>query len=206
MSDFQWIIDNAESISIDRNPIVGQTITRNQTVRATNRGAGIWKFIVKLPDGLRWTDFRGKISKMEELGKFTVAPISLSTSGQNWIYKYQGNSANSTGFVASITKDSKTVTLTTSPTTSSGYKFKAGDFIQLGSSGRVYTVAADVAYNSNTVTLNRPVMEASATGVQLYVGVNCNWNVICTAMPAYTLTAPDIIVWNGSFTFYENMV
>ena len=49
---YQWIIDNAESISIDRHEIVGQTITRNQTVRATSRGASVWKFTVKVPDGI----------------------------------------------------------------------------------------------------------------------------------------------------------
>jgi hypothetical protein len=206
MSDFQWIIDNAESISIDRNPIVGQSITRNQTVRTVSRGNGIWKFTVKLPDGLRWIDHRGNISKMEELGKFSTATIALTATGQNWVYAYQGNSANSTGFVASITQGSKTITLTTSPTTSSGYKFKAGDFIQLGSTGRVYTVAADVSYNSNSVTLNRPVIESSATGVALRVGVNCSWTVVCTAMPSMTLMPGGIIGWSGPFTFYENMV
>lgn len=206
MSNFQWIIDNAESISIDRNPIVGQTITRNQTVRSTSRGNGIWKFTVKLPDGLRWTDHRGNISRMEDLGKYSTASISMAATGQSWIYAYQGNSANSTGFIASITQGSKTITLTTSPTTASGYKFRAGDFIQLGSSGRVYTVAADVAYNSNSVILNRSVIEASATGVQLLVGVNCSWNVVCTEIPRFTLVARDVITWSGPFVFFESMV
>ncbi len=136
---FQWIIDNAESISIDRQEIVGQSITRNQTVRAVTRGAGIWRFTVKLPDGMAWTDVRQNISLAEKLGRTNTASIALNTSGQSWLSQYQGNSVNYTGFVASITNGSNSITLTTSPTTSSGYKFRAGDFIQLGSSGRVYT-------------------------------------------------------------------
>lgn len=203
---FQWIIDNAEAISIERQEIVGQTITRNQTVRATSRGAGIWKFSVKLPDGMAWTEVRGNISKAEALGKVTAANISLSTSGQSWLYQYQGNSVNSTGFVASITTGSNTITLTTSPTTSSGYKFKAGDFIQLGTSGRVYTVAADVAYNSNSVILNRAVIDNTATGVALRVGANCVWNVQCVDFPTFTLFARDQVSWSGPFVFYEKMV
>lgn len=204
---FQWIIDNAESISIDRQTIVGQTITRNQTVRANSRGSSIWKFTVKLPDGLRWTDIRGNISQAEKLGRFTPANISISTSGQaSWLSKYQGNSANYTGFVATITTGSDTITLTTSPTTTSGYKFRAGDIIQLGSTGKVYSVAADVAYNSNTVQLNRAVIDASASNVSLKVGPNCSWSVVCTQFPTPTLFFRDLVSWDSSFVFYENMV
>lgn len=203
---FQWIIDNAESISIDRQEIVGQTITRNQTVRSTSRGAGVWKFTVKLPDGIPWTQLRSNITLAEKLGRVTPASISINNSGQSWLSQYQGNSVNYTGFVASITTGSSTITLTTSPTTSSGYKFRAGDMIQLGSTGRVYTVAADVAYNSNTVTLHRAVIDATATGVALRVGPNCSWSVICTQFPSWNIFARDQVSWSGDFVFYENMV
>jgi hypothetical protein len=203
---FQWIIDNAESIGIDRQEVVGQSITRNQTVRATSRGAGIWKFTVKLPDGLRWTDIRNNITLAETLGRVTPASISINAAGHDWLSKYQGTSANYTGFVASITTGSSTITLTTSPTTSSGFKFRAGDIIQLGTSGRVYTVKADVAFNSNTVTLHRAVIDSTATGVALKVGPNCSWSVICTDFPSWSLFARDQVAWSGAFVFYENMV
>lgn len=203
---FQWIIDNAETLSIDTQPVVGQTVTRNNTVRATSRGGGIWRFTVKLPDGLSWTDFRGNMAKAEALGRVGTANISINASGHAWIYKYQGDSINATGFVASITGGSTSITLTTSPTTTSGYKFRAGDFIQLGASGKVYRVAADVAYNSNTVTLNRAVEESSATGVQLRVGPNCVWTVICTEFPKWSLVDIDRVAWSGPFVFYENRV
>ena len=203
---FQWIIDNSEQLSIDTQQIVGQSISRNNTVRATSRGGGIWRFTVKLPDGLSWTNFRGYISKAEVLGRVGTGTISINASGHAWLYKYQGDSANSTGFVASITGGSTTITLTTSPTTSSGYKFKAGDYIQLGSTGKVYRVAADVAYNSNSVTLNRAVEETTATGVALRVGSNCMWTVICTDFPSWTLVERDRLAWSGPFVFYENRV
>lgn len=203
---FQWIFDNAESLSIDTQQVVGQSISRNNTVRATSRGGGIWRFTVKLPEGLSWTDYRGYISKTEALGRTATGTISINASGQSWLYKYQGNSVNSTGFVATITGGSATITLTTSPTTSSGYKFKAGDFIQLGSSGKVYRVAADVAYNSNSVTLNRAVEETTASGVALRVGSNCVWTVICTQLPQWTLVERDRLAWSGPFVFYENRV
>jgi hypothetical protein len=203
---FQWIIDNAETLSIDTQPIVGQSISRNNTVRAVSRGGGIWRFTVQLPEGLSWTAYRGLISKAQVLGRTSTGTISINASGHSWLYNYQGNSVNSTGFVASITGGSTTITLTTSPTTSSGFKFKAGDFIQLGSSGKVYQVAADVAFNSNSVTLNRAVEETSATGVALRVGANCVWTVICTEFPQWTLVDRDRLAWGGPFVFYENRV
>ena len=202
---FQWIIDNASTISVDRNPVVGQSITRNQTVRAVSRGSGIWKFTVELPNGLAWSEIRPDISKMEALGKFATGTIQVSNTGQNYIVKYQGNSVNYTGFYATTTAGSASITLTTSPTTSSGYKFRAGDIIQLGTNPTIYTVAADVAYNSNSVTLNRSV-ETTGTNVNLKVGPNVTWTVICTQMPRWTISEYNLVQWDGPFVFYENRV
>ena len=205
MSDFQWIFDNAESMSIDRNPIVGQTITRNQTVRAVNRGSGIWKFTVNMPSGFQWTTARNYISKVEALGKFTTGTVQLSSTGQAWITQYLGNSVNSTGFVCSATAGANNITLTTSPTTSSGYKFRAGDIIQIGNGVTVYTVSADCVYNSNTVYLNRAV-EITGTSQTVKVGPACTWTVICTQMPTWTLVDYNRVAWSGPFVFYENRV
>jgi hypothetical protein len=201
---FQWIINNAESINIDRRKVTALTQARDGTVRTVSRGAQAWKFDVKLPDGVRWSDIRGYISQAEALDRVSTAVIQFNDTGLNWFIKYQGNSVNYTGFVATITQGSNTITLTTSPTTSSGYKFKAGDFIQLGSTGRCYTVAADVAYNSNSVTLHRPVIDASATGVSLRVADNCQFTVICKDFPSWSLMARDQVSWSGPFTFVES--
>lgn len=201
---FQWIFDIAETISIDNKRVVASTTTRNGIVRAVSRSNTVWKFTVKLPDGPRWQDYRQLISQAQNLDRVTAANISINATGQSsWLSKYQGNSVNYTGFVASIVNNSNTITLTTSPTTSSGYKFRAGDWIQLGSSGKVYEVVSDVSSSSNTVTLHRPVMESSAAGVALNVGPNCVFNVICTQFPSWTIFARDQISWDGAFVFNE---
>ena len=199
---FQWIIDNAEQISIERKSVVGSTIARDGTVRSINRGGQVWQFTVKLPDGIAWTEYRQDITKTEKLDRFTAANIAFSNTGHDWLIKYQGNSVNKTGFTATATQGSATLTLTASPTTSSGFKFRAGDVIQLGTSGKCYTVAADVAFNSNTVTLHRPVIDASGS-YNLQVAENCVWSVICTEFPSWTMFSRDQISWNGSFVFYE---
>lgn len=203
---FQWIINNAETVSMERKKVTAATQTRSGVIRTVSRGGQVWRFEVKLPDGPRWTDYRQLISQAEALDRTTTANIQFNATGHDWLIKYQGNSVNYTGFVATITNNSNTITLTTSPTTSSGYKFRAGDFIQLGASGKVYTVTADVAFNSNTVTLHRPVLEASAVGVALNVGPNCVWTVVCSEFPSWTLFARDQVSWSGPFVFYESLV
>jgi hypothetical protein len=203
---FQWIIDNAETISVNRKKVTASTQSRDGTVRAVSRGGASWRFEVKLPDGPRWSDYKNQIALAETLNRYSTATIQFNNPGLNWFIKYQGNSVNYTGFVATITQGSNTITLTTSPTTASGFKFKAGDIIQLGSAGKCYTVAADVAFDSNSVILQRPVLDASATGVALRVADNCQWSVICTEFPEWTLFARDQISWSGPFVFVENLV
>jgi len=200
---FQWIIDNAESIGIDRRRVVGSTQSRDGSVRAVSRGGQAWRFEVRLPDGPRWTDYRQYISQAEALDRTTSSTVQFNDTGLNWFIKYQGNSVNYTGFIATITQGSNTITLTTSPTTSSGFKFRAGDVIQLGASGKCYTVAADVAFNSNTVTLHRPVIDSSASGVALRVAENCVFTLICKDFPTWNLFARDQVSWSGPFIFYE---
>lgn len=202
---FQNVIDKAETISIDRKKVVASTTARDGTTRAVSRGGQFWRFEVKLPDGPRWTDYRRIISQLEALDRVTTGTFQLNTANMEWLSKYQGDSVNYTGFVANITNGSSTITLTTSPTTSSGYKFRAGDIIQLGSSGKCYTVAADVAYNSNSVTLHRPVLDATATGVALRVGPNCVFTVLCKEFPSWTIFARDQISWSGPFVFHEDL-
>jgi hypothetical protein len=203
---FQWIFDNASQITVNRKKVVSTTTSRDGTTRAVSRGGQAWRFEVAMPAGVRWTDARPYISTAEALDRVTAASVQINNPGLNWFIRYQGNSANSTGFVATINQGSTGITLTTSPTTSSGYRFRAGDFIQLGSSGKVYTVAADVAFNSSSVTLHRPVIEASAAGVALNVGANCVFSLLCTQFPEWTLLDRDIVGFTGPFVFVENLV
>jgi hypothetical protein len=204
---FQYIFDKAQTISINKKAVVAQTITRDQTVRTVSRGGQIWRFDVRLPDGLPWTELRPIIQGIESADRYTVGLVQINNAGYNsWLLPYQGSSANYTGFVGSFTRGSNTLTLTISPSTGSGYKFRAGDVIQLGTGSHVYTVAEDVAYNSNTVLLNRPVLDVTTTGVALIVGPNVTWSVLCTELPDWTISQRNIVTWSGSFKFMEYML
>ena len=200
---YQWVIDNAETISIERKRVIAQTTSRTGVVRTVNRGPQPWVFDVKMPDGMSWPDVRSYISEIEYSDRSANETIYLNNASYSWLSKYQGNSVNSTGFYASWTQGASTITLTTSPTTSSGYKFRAGDIIQLGSSGKVYTVANDVLYNSNSVLLHRPILDATAATQQLSVGPNCYWTIKCTQFPSWTISPGKLVSWNGNFVFRE---
>lgn len=203
---FQYVFDNAETLSINRRAVTAQTIARDNTVRTVSRGGQVWRFDIKLPDGPRWSDQRPYIEAIDYADRYTVGTVQINNSGYNsWLTPYRGNSANYTAFTATWTQGATSITLTSSPTTSSGYKFRVGDFIQLGSTGKVYSVVADVPYTSNTVYLNRAIIDDTGSGT-LSVAENVTWSVICTELPQWTIFARDQVSWSGNFVFYEYML
>lgn len=195
---FQTVFDNAESISINRRRTVAQTTARDGTVRTLSQGAQPWRFDVKLPDGPKWTDYRGLIERMEALDRVTVGTVKINNPGQSWLSAYQGNSTTT---MTATFVSGNTIALTGGQAPS-GFNFRSGDFIQLGASGAVYSVVSDVAFNSNTVTLHRPVREAAGS-YTLIRGQDVTWSVICTNFPQWNIFARDQVSWDGSFQFVE---
>jgi hypothetical protein len=198
---FQTVIDLAESISINKLKKVGQTISRDGVVRSTSLGGQYWEFEVKLPDGMPWTTMRPLIERMEGLDRTQQGVIRINKAGHSWLTGYQGNYSTVASIVANYTS-SNTVNIVSGPVLNSGFRFRAGDLIQLGTSGRVYSVADDVPANSTTVTLNRPVRE-TAGNYTLLVGQAVSWNVICVDFPQWTVFARDQVSWSGAFRFVE---
>ncbi|CAB4153722.1 hypothetical protein UFOVP635_22 [uncultured Caudovirales phage] len=199
---FQHLFDNAETLSINRRRNVTQTQSRDGTVKSTSLGGQLWQFEVKMPDGPRWSDLRPVIEKMEALDRVTVGTVQLNHANFTWLSGYQGSMTNIANVIVSYSAGN-TLTITSGGSTPGvgQYKFRAGDFIQLGT-GSVYSVAADVAYNSNTITVNRPVREAAGS-YTLKVGPAVSWNVICTSFPSWTIFARNQVSWNGPFVFVE---
>lgn len=83
---FQWIIDSAESISINRKKMVAQTTARDGTVRSVSRGTLPKKFTVKFPDGIAWTDLKSNIAAAESLDRISTATITIPYSKFPWYY------------------------------------------------------------------------------------------------------------------------
>ena len=197
---FQYVFNNAESINFNRKAVVASTTTRSGIVRTASRGGQIWRFEVKLPDGIRWSDARGYIEKIDAADRYTDGNVQINNAGYNsYLTTYQGNCAGNPA--ASWVQGATSITLT-SGQAASGFNFKAGDIIQLGSSGKVYSVTADVAYNSNSVPVNRPILDATGSGT-LVKGPNVTWNVICQDLPQWTIFSRDQVSWSGPFVFSE---
>jgi hypothetical protein len=199
---FQFVIDNASSISINRRPVISSTLTRNGTVKNVSRGGAAWVFDVTLPSGPSWEQYRPFISLIEKLDQFTPDIIKLNNPGHTWLSKYQGNEPNP-AIVVNGTTTSDTVSIVSGVTISSGFIFKAGDFIQIGN--RVYTVAQDVAWNQSQIKLHRPVLDEPASrGNQLLkVGPNCEFRITCVQFPQWNIFERNQVNWSGPFVFRE---
>jgi hypothetical protein len=197
---FQYVFNNAETINYNRKAVVASTTTRSGIVRTASRGGQVWRFEVKLPDGIRWSDARAYIEAIDAADRYTDGNVQINNAGYNsWLTTYQGNCSGNPG--ASWVQGAMSITLT-SGQAGSGFNFKAGDIIQLGSSGKVYSVTSNVAYNSNTVPVNRPVLDATGSGT-LVKGTAVTWNVLCTDLPQWTIFARDQVSWSGPFIFSE---
>jgi hypothetical protein len=200
---FQTVIDNAEAISFNKRKKVAQTTSRDGTVKSTSLGGQIWEFEVTLPNGPRWSEYRPLIEKMEALDRITVGTIQINKAAHSWLTAYQGNLASLSGIGVTFASGN-TVTIASGATglTAGQFRFRSGDLIQLGSSGKVYSVVDDVAHNGTTITLNRPVREAAGS-YTLVVGQSVTWSIICVQFPKWTVFARDQVGWDGPFVFAE---
>ena len=200
---FQTIVNNAAEISVLRRPVVAQTVSRSQIVKSVSRGNNTWRFEVTAPDGPRWTDYRETISAIEAIGRTTSFDIQFNDTGHNWMFDYLGDYSSTYPFAASWTQGNTSITITSTPSSpGSGYMFKAGHILQLSSTGLVYTVTADVAYNATTVNLHRPIIDATGSGT-LQIGDDCVFRLRCVQFPNYRFFARDQIAWDGPFIFHE---
>lgn len=198
---FQTVIDFAETLSINKKRKVAQTVSRGGVVKTTSLGGQIYEFVVKLPDGPRWTEFRPLIERMEALDRTTVGTIKINKAGHSYISGYQGNLSNINAVTVSYTSGN-TLTITGGATLGSGFRFRSGDFIQLGTTGAVYNVVDDVAFNQTTIKVHRPIREAAGS-YTLRIGPNVEWKVICVQFPQWTIFQYDQISWDGNFVFAE---
>jgi hypothetical protein len=102
---FQWIITNAETLSINRKKVVASTMSRDGTVRAVSRGTMAKRFEVKLPDGPSWSSQRTNIAAAEALDRYQTATITIPYASFPWYY----------GNVAPVADESYTVICTQFP-------------------------------------------------------------------------------------------
>ena len=197
---FQYVFDNAQEISISKRKKVSQTVSRGGVVRATSLGGANYEFVVTLPAGPKWSDNRSLIEQVEAMDRITVGTVKINNPGMDYVIGYQGDLSNTSSISVSYSSGN-TLTINSGASLASGFKFRAGDYIQLGNAS-VYTIVEDVPANSNTITVHRPVREDAGT-FTLKVGTEVTFSIICVSLPNWTIFGYNQIRWNGDFVFAE---
>ena len=208
---FQWIIDNAESISVVKRPVISQTVSRDQTVRSVSRGGNVWRFSVKMPSTMLWSQARGYLESFESNALIKSQSINLAKTSYDWITKYRGDATTTTTMTfkynaAQAASNAMKFELGNVPGATGSVIFRAGDLVQPTGSTHVYSVVAVTTKSATTtlVEVHRTILETpSETAVTLKVGSLVAWNVICTQLPTWTLSGKDLVDINGNFEFQE---
>jgi hypothetical protein len=93
----QNIIDRAQQIEIDRKKFVGQTMSRSQRIKTSERStAQPWRFKITPPGALKWADSRGFIEVIDSNDRINEYEISLNNNAaMNYITAYQGGLSTS---------------------------------------------------------------------------------------------------------------
>jgi hypothetical protein len=96
MANFQWVVDNASTLSINRLDTVAQTEARDGTIRATSRGTPKKRITIQLPNGPRWDQNVANIVGLEALGRTATEVIQIKYSLYPWYYNYINPGINET--------------------------------------------------------------------------------------------------------------
>ena len=83
---FQWVIDNAETLSINKKKMVAQTVARDGKVRTVSRGTQPKRIEIKMPDGMSWSENKASIAAIEALDRISTGTISIPYSKFPWYY------------------------------------------------------------------------------------------------------------------------
>ena len=203
---FQWIIDSATALSIDGRGVVASTSTRENVIRTVSRGGRVWKFTVSPSPGKTYVESRPYLAKLDQMDRITIADINFNHAGFENIIGYLGTGSAGFSIVVPVGTSVTTCTVTAGALSGS-YVARAGDWLQIGSTGSVYQVVQDPSTgNGATVTLNRPIDEAAGTYTG-YFGANVTWSVLCVTRPTWNLVPAGnnmLVNWSGDFVFYED--
>lgn len=210
---FQWVIDNAENISITKRPVISQTVSRDQVIRTVSRGGAVWKFAVKMPPVMVWNNnARGYLESIDTKAMLQSQTINMSKTGYDWMVKYRGDATSTTTMTwkynaAQAASNTYKFELGNMPGSVGAVLFRAGDLIQPTGSKYVYsTVSASTKGSAATqlIEVHRSILDTpSDTAVTFKVGPAVSWTVICTKMPTWTFVEKELIEFNGDFEFQE---
>lgn len=220
----QAIVNISNRMNIDRRKVVGVTETRNEIIRTTETPTrNPWRFNFATPNALRYSDARAVLEELDRLDRRAPATINFTSNPNlSWIFRYQG--ALSSAQINAITVTSflgNQLILNFSAVTgisNSTILFRPNDIFTLLIDGveQPYPFSVTQLYQGSqitsgllTVTTHRANFITLGGTNRIRVGSSCNFRMLCTNMPTYTLVpggyaiVEDTTVNNALIEFSE---
>lgn len=223
----QTILSISESVGINDQRFVGQTVSRNQKIVTAEQLTVVpFMFEMKPMNYLLYSQNRGVLNQLRINDKALEQYLNFGTTGWLNYIKYQGDMTGPQIAACQWQTSSanKNLVLGSLPAISStAYVVRAGDFVQVGR--YAYIATADVQRGAGatvTIPVHRNLIDALASpvaavmgqygttvsmGGSVYTGIT--FPVILRAYPTYTLvpmTNDSFIQWSGAFTAFESVL
>lgn len=211
----QTIVNTAAKINIDRRRVVGQTVSRSQRIKTSERAsAQPWKLTVTPAPVYTWDTARTMVEYIMTADRNTEVNVQLSDNPKmSFLTEYTGKMTPSQLSALTITNfTGTTMTVGGLPSISSStIMFQAGDFIQPINSRYPYVVTQPVVRGtSSTIVLstNRPRITSEATTVTGHVLVGTATSFVCviTQLPTYEFGQHNRVNFTGDFELVEKIV
>jgi hypothetical protein len=218
------ILSVAESVTINDQRFVGQTISRNQKILTSEIITVVpFQFTMRPMNYLLYSQSRSILNALRIPDKALEQYLNFGSTGWLNYIRYQGDM--SSGQIAACqwqtSSANKTLVLGSLPAISAGsFLFRIGDFVQVGRYAYIVTAnvtrgagaTVNVPVHRNLIaTLASPVACVAgqfgttvSMGGSTYTGVT--FPVILRDYPTYTLqpmTNDSFIAWSGEFNAFE---
>jgi len=214
MAGLQTIIDNCDSLLIDRRKVVGVQITRNEIPRTSVTPTyQPWRMKLTMPGRFRYYEARSLLEALDTLDRSTPEVVTFSNNAcLSWIFRYQGqlSPAQISGMTVTSFAGNQLVLGNLPVVPSTRVIFEPNDLIQIGNYTFPFTSTTQILRGTGgtiTVTTNRPniITGGSATvqGDGITVGNDCQFYMFCPNMPTYKLV-PGGFVRSAAGTVVNN--
>jgi hypothetical protein len=223
----QTILSISESVGINDQRFVGQTISRNQKIVTSEQLTVVpFAFEMRPMNYLLYSQNRGVLNQLRINDKALEQYLNFGSTGWLNYIKYQGDmtAVQIAACQWDITSANKNLVLGSLPAISStAYIVRAGDFVQVGR--YTYIATADVQRGAGAtvvIPVHRNLIDALTAPVAAVMGqygttvsmggstyTGVTFPVILRAYPTYTLvpmTNDSFIQWSGPFQAFESVL
>lgn len=223
----QNILSICESVGINDQRFVGQTISRNQKIITSEILTVVpFAFEMRPMNYLRYSQNRSVLNGLRIADKALEQYLNFGTTGWLNYIKYQGELTGPqiSACEWQTSSANKTLVLGSLPSVSSStYVVRIGDFVQVGRYS--YIVTADVTRGSGStvdIPVHRNLIDALVSPVAAVIGeygttvsmggdtyTGITFPVVLRDYPTYTLvpiTNDSFIQWNGEFKAFESVL